>query len=148
MDWNESYPGIELLGQANQVFGLGEKGLDQYPEETYEYGKLNNQGAKAANWANSRLPIQLHGFLGDASPVAAVALLDFPHSRLKLTHPPHLANLLQGKGQCYQPYQDGEGDYGQPHIVEANHVQHHQGVEHGADYDFIPEEEKELQGDS
>jgi hypothetical protein len=53
-------------------------------------------------------------------------------------HGPHLVELLQGEGQSYQPYQNRKHDYGYPHVVEEHYIQHHQGVEHGADDDLIP----------
>lgn len=141
MDRDEGYPGIELLRQPDEVFGLGKEGLNKYSEKANEDWQLHNQGSKTSDGTYARLPVQLHSFLGDPGTVTAVALLDFAHSRLQFTHPPHLANLLEGKGQCYQPDQDGKGDDGQPHVVEAEHVEHHQGVQHGANYDFIPEKE-------
>ncbi len=144
MNRDESNPGIQLLGEVNQVFRLGEQGLNQDPEEPDEDGQLHHQRAEAANRANAGLPVELHGFLGNARPVATVTFLDLPHSGLQFAHPPHLANLLQGQGKGYQPHQDGEGDDGQPHVVEADHVQHHQGVEHRANDYFVPEYEEKV----
>jgi len=144
VNWDESNPGVQLFGQVNQVFRLGEQGLNQDPEETDKDGKLHYQRAEAANRAYAGFAVELHGFLGNAGPVAAVTFLDLAHAGLQFAHAPHLANLLQGQGKGYQPHQDGEGDNGQPHVVEADHVQHHQGVEHGANDYFVPEYEEKI----
>ena len=144
MNWYEGNPGIQLLREVNQVFRLGEQGLNQDPEETDKDGKLHHQRAKAAYRAHAGFPVELHGFLGNARPVAAVTFLYLPHAGLQFAHAPHLANLLQGQGKGYQPHQDGEGDDGQPHVVEADNVKHHQGVEHGANDYFVPEYEEKI----
>ena len=136
------------MGQLYQVFRLGKEGLDEDPEQADKDWQLHHQGAEAADGADAGLPVELHGFLGYPCPVAAVPVLNFLHARLQFAHAAHLANLLQGQGQGYQPYQNGKGDYRQPHVVEADNVQHHQGVEHGADYYFIPKQEEEFQRDS
>ena len=98
MDWDECDPGIKLLRKVNQVFRLGEQGLNQHPEETDKDGKLHHKGAQAANGAYPGFPVKLHGFLGNPRPVAAVAFLYLPHAGLKFAHSPHLANLFQSKG--------------------------------------------------
>ena len=74
-----------------------------------------------------------------------MTVLNLLHSRLQFAHAAHLANLLQGQRQGYQPHQNGECNNRYPHVVEAEHVEHHQGVQHGADNDFVPKEEKEIQ---
>ena len=150
MNGYEGYPRIQLLRQSHQVFGLGEKGLYQYSEESDQDGKLYDQWPQAPNRTYAGLPVKAHGFLGNAGPVPAVALLDFPHSGLQFAHSPHLANLLQGQWQGHQTHQNGKCDDGQPHVAETDNVQHHQGVEHGPNYYFVPkcEEYGEVQGDS
>ena len=45
MNWDKCDPGIQLLRQVNQVFRLGEKGLDKDPEKTDKDGELYHQGA-------------------------------------------------------------------------------------------------------
>ena len=150
MDWHKGNPRIELLRKTHQVFRLGKQGLDEDAEKANKDGKLNHQRAQAPHRAHTRFPVQPHGLLGYPGPVPAVPLLDFPHPGLQFAHPAHLPDLLQGEGKGHQPYQNGKGYDGQSHVVEAQNVQHHQGVEHGTDYYFVPESEKytEVQGDS
>ena len=109
---------------------------------------MNDQRAQAPHRAYPGLAIQFHGLLRNPSPVAAVTVLNFLHAGLQLAHSPHLANLLKGQGQSNQAYQNGENYNCDPHVVKADYIQHHKGVEHGADYNFIPKEEEKLQGDS
>ena len=145
---DEGYPGVEFLRQPNQVFGLGEQGLNQDPEQADEYRQLYYQGTQTTYGADARLPVQFHGFLRNPGPVPAITFLNLLHAGLQFAHPPHLANLFESQGQGNQPYQDRKSYYGQPHVVETEHVQHHQGVEHGADDYFVPKEKKEFQKDS
>ena len=153
MNRDKIYPGIQLLGKPNQVLGFGEQGLYENAEQANEDWELDNQGPQATHRAYTGLPVEFHGFLGNAGAVAAVTLLDFPHPWLEFAHPAHLPNLLEGQGQRHQPDQDGKGNDGQSHVVETENVQHHQGVEHGTNNYFVPEskedtEVEELQGDS
>ena len=118
MDGYKGDPGVELVRQIDQMLRGGVKGLHQDAEQPDEDGHLHNQGAEAADGTDAGLPVEAHGFLGNAGAVAAVAFLNFPHSGLQFAHPPHLADLLEGQGQGYQPHQDGKGDNRQAHIVE------------------------------
>ena len=127
------------MGQSHQVLRFGEKGLNQDAEKANQDGQLDHQRPQAAHRTHSRLPVEAHCFLGNAGPVAAVTLLDFPHPGLQVAHPPHLANLFQGQRQGYQPHKDGKGDNRQAHVAETDDVQHQQGVEHRANDYFIPD---------
>jgi hypothetical protein len=137
----EGYPGVELVGQAHQVVRVGVEGLDEDSEEADEDGELDYEGSQASQGGDPGLPVHLHGLLRDTGSVAAVTLLNLPHFGLEQGHGPHLADLLQGQGQGYHPYQHRERNDGDAHVVKEDDVQHHQGVEHGPDYDLIPEED-------
>ena len=121
------------------MVGAGVQCLDQHPEQAEQDGHLDYQRAKAAHWVHPGLPVHPHGFLGDPLAVAGVSLLNFPHSRLEIRHRLHLAQLLDGEGQRYQPDDDGEYDDGDAHVVEADGIQHHQQIQQGPDDYFSPE---------
>jgi len=144
VDRYKGNPGVQLLRKVNQVFRLGKQGLNQDPEKTNKDGELHHQRPEAADGAYPGFPVELHCFLGNPGTVSAVALLDLFHAGLKFAHPSHLANLLQRQGQGYQPNKDGKRYDRQPHVVEADHVKHHQGVQHGANDYFVPEYEEKI----
>ena len=135
-------PRVQLVGKVDQVFRVVEQGEDQHPEQADEDGHLNNQRAQAANGVDTALAVQPHGLLGDPLAVALVPLLDFPDSRLHGSHRAHLPQLLDGQGNGHHAHQHGERDDGDAHLVEAQHVQHQQGVEHRPDDHLVPEEDE------
>ena len=71
--------------------------------------------------------------------VPSVALLNLAHSRLQVSHCPHLPQLLDGEWQSNQANNYSEDDNRDAHVVEADGVKHHQQVQHGSDYYFSPE---------
>ena len=108
-------------------------------EEPEEDGHLDDQWSKTPHGVDTRLPVHAHGFLGDSLPVPGVTLLDFPHAGLQIGHRLHLAELLDGERQRYQPNNDRKNDDGDAHVVEADGVEHHQEVQQGPDNYFSPE---------
>ncbi len=72
------------------MVGAGEQRLHQHPEQPKEDGHLDHQRPQAPHWADPSLSVQPHRLLGNPGPVPPVALLDFPHPRLKVAHRPHL----------------------------------------------------------
>ena len=113
--------------------------LYQHPEETEQYGHLDNQRPETTHRVDTGLPVQPHRLLGHPLTVPAVALLDFPHPRLQVRHGLHLPQLLDGQRQRHQPHDDGEQDDGDAHVAEADGVEHHQQVQQGPYYYFSPE---------
>ncbi len=140
MNRHESKPRVQLVRKVHQVFRIVEQRQNQHSEQADEYGHLHDQRPQAADGVDSALPIQRHGFLGDALPVAGVALLYLPHPGLQARHRAHLPQLPHRQRDGYHSDQHGKGDDGQAHLRKAQHVQHQQGVEHGPDDDFVPEQ--------
>ena len=118
MDGDKGYPGVEHRRKLDHFVRRSEQRPHEDLEQANQDGHLDNERAEAADGTDAGLPVETHRFLGNAGPVAAVAFLNFPHPGLQFAHPPHLANLLQGQGQSYQPHQDGKDDNRQAHIVE------------------------------
>ncbi len=119
--------------------------MNQHTEQPNQDGHLNYQRPQAAYGVDPGLSIQAHGFLGSTGPVTAVPRLDVPHLGLQGAHDPHLPDLLQGKGHGDCPNKDSQQDDCDAHLVEANHIQYHQGIEHGPDDYFVPEDKDEFQ---
>ena len=124
-------PGVKPLAQPYQRVRLGGKSLPQGLKQANPDRKLDQHRPQAAQWVHSALAVQLHRLLGNPRPIIAVPLLDSLHPRLKGAHGPHLPGLLQGQRQRGQPDQHGEGDDGEPELIEEDPVQQRQAVDHG-----------------
>ena len=140
MNRHEGKPRVQLVGKVHQVFRVVEQGQNEHPEEADEDGHLHDERAEAADGVDPALPVQGHGLLGDALAVAGVAFLYLAHLGLEAGHRAHLAQLPHGERDGQHSHQHGESDDGQAHLRKAEHVQHQQGVEHGPDDDFVPEQ--------
>ena len=139
VDGEVGYPGIEFLRQGHQVVGPRVHRLYQNAEQPEKYGHLDDQWPQAAHRIDPRLPVEPHCFLGDPLPVPAVTVLDFPHPRLQVHHCPHLPQLFYGQRKGDHADNDGKDYDRNTHVVEADGVEHHQQVQHGANDYFSPE---------
>ena len=142
MNRHQGNPRIQLVGKVDQILRVVEQRLDQHPEQPNQNGHLHNQRPQAAYRADAAFPVQLHRFLRYALPVAGVPFLDLPHPRLQPGHRPHLPHLPHRQRDGYHPHQHRERNDGYPHLRQAQHIQHQQGVEHRPDDDLVPEEDE------
>ena len=136
---HEGDPRVQLVRKIHQVFRVVEQRLYQHPEQPDENRHLHDERPQAAYRVHAALPVQPHRFLRYALPVPGVPFLYLAHLGLQPGHRPHLPQLAHRQRYRHHPHQHGEGDDGQAHLRKAQHVQHQQGVEHGANDDLSPE---------
>ena len=139
---HEGNPAVELVRKIDQIFRVVKQRLDQHAEQPDEDGHLHNQRPQAADGAHAAFPVQLHSFLGNALPVAGVAFLDGAHAGLQAGHRPHLPQLPHRQRHRRHPHQRRKSDDGNAHLRKAEHIQHHQRVEHRPDDDLVPENDE------
>ena len=104
-----------------------------------QMGDLDGEGDDAAQGVEAHLAVELHHFL--LAPLGVlVLLLDFLELGLHFLHGAGGAQLANGEREGGQTDEDGEGDDGQPEIVEQDVGEDDQGVDHGVDEQVVPDE--------
>lgn len=132
-------PWVELGRKVGETLRCGCKGRTQGPEEADEDRHLENERPKAADWVDTRLPVELHGLLGTALRIVLVLLVDLLRLRRKLAHGPGHLQLPQGERHHEKARRYGEHDDAQAEVAEEDPVQEYQAVDHRPVDDQVPE---------